>query len=410
MASNATSSLSLSFLARHCRSFLAWWGSELASLVPESLRQWWRGSSRLVVLSFDGSQAVFTRIRGHQITPVHTVDLASGDLSLHTGEIGRRLLQAIGGKYHLVLSIPADQVLRRTVNLPLAVEENLRQALAFELDRYTPFMPDQVYFDCRIAGRDVARKRLSVELATVPKATVDQGVARALAAGLTVDGAIPANDLLKPAGERHDLLPARKRKATGHLWWRTAMVAFSLVLLAMLLAVPIWQKRAAAIALLEPLYKVKAEAEQVDASRDRLKKLTEEHNFLHNRKWESYSTLRVLEELSKLLPDDAFAIQFDFDGASVQIQGETASSVNLLERLESSSMFKDVVFKSQLTKIQGTRLDRFHISATLEPESRLRPPGPPPNGSPAAAPLPQGLPASGAETQGAAAAKLASKP
>jgi hypothetical protein len=38
----------------------------------------------------------------------------------------------------------------------------------------------------------------------------------------------------------------------------------------------------------------------------------------------------------------------------------------LIETLEASPIFKDVSFKSQLIKIQGTGTDRFHISASLE--------------------------------------------
>jgi hypothetical protein len=36
-------------------------------------------------------------------------------------------------------------------------------------------------------------------------------------------------------------------------------------------------------------------------------------------------------------------------------------------------MFKDVAFKSPLTKIQGTQFDRFHIGATLEGAARPKP-------------------------------------
>ena len=65
-------------------------------------------------------------------------------------------------------------------------------------------------------------------------------------------------------------------------------------------------------------------------------------------------------------PDTTFVIQLDFDGKTVQIQGETAASSELIELLDASPLFKDVGFKAQLTKIQGTTYDRFHITANLE--------------------------------------------
>ncbi|HLA38633.1 MAG TPA: PilN domain-containing protein, partial [Candidatus Glassbacteria bacterium] len=137
-------------------------------------------------------------------------------------------------------------------------------------------------------------------------------------------------------------------------------------LLVVLLMVPPWQKRAAATSRLDPLARAKAASHEADALRDRLGKLVKQDNFLHDKKWNTPSTVQVLEELSKILPDDTFVRQLIFDGKTVQIQGETASSTRLIEILEASALFKDVSFKSQLTKIQGTPYDLFHLSATLK--------------------------------------------
>jgi general secretion pathway protein L len=371
MARTTKSSSSITpALLRALSRFFTWWGGELAALVPLELRVWWRESDRIVMLLFDGTRAVFERPAGARREEIYSVELGTADPSLYRVETSQRLLQVVGRNFRLLLCLPPEQVLQRTLTLPMAVEENLRQSLTFELDRYTPFRPEQVYFDFRVTERDVGQKRLSVELAAVPKSAVDQGVARAAALGLSVDGAVLAAELLQHGGACRNFLPAaaKRRKPSVRLWRRAGMAALSSVLLAVLLAIPLWQKRASAISLLDPLMQAKAASQQTDALRDRLRKLVEEHNFLPNKKWDSYSTLQVLEELSKLLPDDTFVMQFDFDGKTVQIQGDTGSSTTLLEILEASPLFKDVGFKSQLTKLQGTPYDRFHISATLEAE------------------------------------------
>ena len=56
---------------------------------------------------------------------------------------------AEGGRIppRVVVALPPEQVLRKTITLPAAVEENLRQVLAYDLDRHTPFKPEEVYFD-----------------------------------------------------------------------------------------------------------------------------------------------------------------------------------------------------------------------------------------------------------------------
>ena len=60
---------------------------------------------------------------------------------------------------------PPGQVLRKKITLPAAVEENLGQALAYDLDRHTPFKPDEVYFDAVVIGRDPAKKEIRVDWA-----------------------------------------------------------------------------------------------------------------------------------------------------------------------------------------------------------------------------------------------------
>ena len=356
--------------------FFAWWSGELWALLPARLRLWWRESDRIVTLSFHGTQAVLQRPTGAGSDQTHTIELGTEDPSMHRAEIGRWLLHAVGTSFRLLLCLPPEQVLRRTLALPLAVEENLRQALMFEIDRYTPFRPEHVYFDFRMLGRDADTKSLSVELAAVPKSTVDQGVARAATLGLTVDGAVLADDVLQQDGDCRNFLPAvvKGHKPSVRLRRRAGMAALAMLLLFALLAVPIWQKRSAANSLIVPLAQAKAAARETDTLRDRLSKLVEEHNFLHDKKWHTPSTLLVLEELSKLLPDNTFVVQLIFDGKTVEIVGDTASSTSLVETLEASTLFKDVSFKSQLTKIPGTPNDRFHLSATLKAAAIPKPP------------------------------------
>ena len=45
------------------------------------------------------------------------------------------------------------------LRLPAAVEQDLKQALAYDLDRHTPFKPDELYFDAAVVGRDAAKGR-----------------------------------------------------------------------------------------------------------------------------------------------------------------------------------------------------------------------------------------------------------
>ena len=79
----------------------------------------------------------------------------------------RRSASANGGRSsppRVVVALPPDQVLRKTINLPAAVEDNLAQVLAYDLDRHTPFKPEEVCFDARIVGARYRQKGIARRL------------------------------------------------------------------------------------------------------------------------------------------------------------------------------------------------------------------------------------------------------
>ena len=71
------------------------------------------------------------------------------------------------------LLLSREQVLSKRVQLPLAAESNLRQALAFEMDRHTPFNAQAVYFDYQVLERDRERGQLHLDMVVAPRSLVD---------------------------------------------------------------------------------------------------------------------------------------------------------------------------------------------------------------------------------------------
>jgi general secretion pathway protein L len=359
-------------LQRGGRRFLDWWLRELASMVPQKIHRWWRGTSGLVLLAIDESRAIFYRPSESGIEEILSTEVGENGLSMPVAALRQYLRKAAGQDFLLFVIVPSDQVLQRTLSLPIALAENLRQTLAFELDRFTPFRPDQVYFDYRLAdppaGTTADGTMLTVELVVAPRRAIDQIVSRLTTFGLNVSGAVIKEDIQGSVGRFRNLLPSGSisYQPSSRLRQRVVFAAISVCLLLALLIIPIWQKRIAAIELLTPLAQAKAAAKETDALRERLGKSAEEANFLPAKKWDTPSATLILEELTKLLPDDTFVIQLEFDGKAVQVMGETGSAATMVETIEASPLFKDVAFRSPLTKIQGSPFDRFQIGATAE--------------------------------------------
>ena len=74
---------------------------------------------------------------------------------------------------NLFLGIPGSQVIFKKLSLPSPTEENLKEVLGFEMDRYTPFALEDVYFDFTIVKRDEARDLIHVLLMVIKKDVVD---------------------------------------------------------------------------------------------------------------------------------------------------------------------------------------------------------------------------------------------
>lgn len=359
-------------LGRTGRAILSWWVGELAAAIPLRIRHWWRGANCVALLTLDDSQITFSQPTENGIKEILSISLVNDAHQVLTADVRSRLTKAIGKPPLLLATIQENQVLQKKLLLPTVLLENLRQTLTFELDRYTPFRPDQAYFDYRLPAPLTPTGHVQVELAVASRAVVDQYAAKLAALGVNIHGIVIKDDFKSLDNHYRNLLPVATIRDTvsGRSKLRIAFALFSIVLVTALLAIPAWQKRSAAIALIGPVAEAKVIALETDAFRDKLEMLVEEHNFLHNKKWDSHSTVKMLDELTKLLPDDTFVIQLDFTGKAIQIVGETASSASLVENIEGSPFFKDVAFISSLTKIQGSAYDRFQIGATFEGATR----------------------------------------
>ena len=78
-----------------------------------------------------------------------------------------------GDRDNLFLGIPGSKVIFKRLSLPSPAEENLKDVLGFEMDRYTPFTLEDVYFDFKIVKRDEAKKLIHVLLMVIKKEVVE---------------------------------------------------------------------------------------------------------------------------------------------------------------------------------------------------------------------------------------------
>src|SRR5688572_4013347 len=130
--------------------FFIWWFGELAACAPQGLRRvFWRVPTVLAITIDDGDARVCLHKRDGM--------REFGRLALDRGQEPRlQLRQLLSGvslrDVETAILVPAKTVLWRSVTVPIAAAENLREALAFAVDRHTPCTAYEVAFDYSISG------------------------------------------------------------------------------------------------------------------------------------------------------------------------------------------------------------------------------------------------------------------
>ena len=350
--------------------FMTWWLHELSILIPVSVRHWYFGRGNVLTVTLEAEGLVFQKLQLTSLNEIGRIDLKDVANDQRKGVTQRCLDQITNGKtYRLYLCLPPDRMLRKQLRLPIAAEENIRQTLAFELDRQTPFKPDQLYFDYKVIDRLQDEQLLLVELIVLPKDIVEDHIRQAAVLGLPITAAVLAQDIVRDGDRSPNFLPAlmQPKSSRRRLWINIGFSGIAFLLLAMSIAIPLWHKREQAVALNAMLLEAKEHAARTDVLRTQLDDLVAEHNFPVDQKNKRVSTLVMLNELSKLLPDDTWVSLFELNGTDLQIQGETGSSSKLIEAIENSGLVKGAGYKSPLTQIPGTSVERFHLSAETKP-------------------------------------------
>src|SRR5215470_12583951 len=136
--------------------FFRWWFGELAACIPAPLRRLLRGRRPVLALRWN-DRSVTLALRGrHGARALGEIALTPDDPAAERAAVARALKGVRRGRVEAAIELPAERILRRTIDLPLAAAENLREVLGFEMDRHTPFRAEDVAFDYRIAAGDEA--------------------------------------------------------------------------------------------------------------------------------------------------------------------------------------------------------------------------------------------------------------
>lgn len=349
--------------------FWRWWTGELLSFLPPRWREALAVEQSCLLLSAAGDGATLELERAARRSVLFEFGgEPDGWSQQFAAEVDDNLRDL-----PLIFGLPAARVLRRTLSLPVAALENLDAVLGFELDRQTPFKPEQVYFASRVLRQDAGAKQVQVELVVAPRPVLEDAVAAL--AGLA-DG-LAAVDVLDARNQRLgvNLLPAERRARQPRT---QPLIQFGLLCASVVLVFfglsQVVENRRAAVAEMEALVQSQRErAREVGALRAQLEDAAAAANFLAVQKQTQASMVLLLDEVTQRLPDDTFLTRLSVSGNQVSLSGYSAQALKLVGELQKSGVLKDAALNGGVQQEPRVSRDMFTINATYGPDPKAQP-------------------------------------
>jgi general secretion pathway protein L len=345
--------------------FFKWWIGELSGMLPAGWRARLSHSRRRVLLRVTGGELDVMVQDGDALHSLGHFPLEQ-DLRLQNQQIRDLLLEHELAELRRDALLDDANILSKPVFMPLATESNLNQALAYEMDRQTPFRADDVYFDFRLLDRDKDQSQIKLDLVVTPRKPVDDIVELLRRRGLAPTGV----DVLRsgrPAGI--NLLPPadRFRLVNRRLRFNLALGFAVVVLAGLVMAQSLYFRGHQLRSLEEQIATVREQAMEVQRVRGQIDDASEAAGFLIRKRLESVPAVIVLAEATRILPDDTFLDRLLVGQGRIQMQGKSNNAQRLIELVNQSDQFNDASFRGPTRLDSRSQKEIFDLSAAIGP-------------------------------------------
>lgn len=339
--------------------FLDWWRRSLVDCLPTS----WRkalGLTRARLLLSPMAEGLWS-IRMQDDDGIHVLaeesvvsipELLDTRLDVSRSRLPRWLLMPVAGG------------LRRRLVLPAAAADRLRDVTRYEIDRHTPFLPDDVFHDARVLGHR-SDGQLEAELIVVPRERLEAMLRELGVTAHVLAGVDLAESDSVPLGV--NLLPLERRRRSSDPSLLPGLVLIAVTLLALVLAADriLDNRRAAADVLATEVESRTGQARQIANERQRLMDVVEGSVFLERKRDERPLAVDVIAELTRRLPDGTYLEKLSIEGDRLMLIGVSSEASGLVAKLEGSPLWRSPALAGTVQPDPGTRRDRFTLVAEL---------------------------------------------
>ncbi len=343
--------------------FVAWYGRQLAAMLPSVTARRGANGNGLVVAaeSLDGRAAAVRLLhyrRGRESSLGRFV-LEGPGLEAARAALGGRRGSPV------VLRLPAGALLERAVTLPLAAESSLERVIQYEMDRYTPFTADEVFWSAEVQSRDRAQARLQASILLVPRARLAALLPALKALGLlpmALEGQAAGGSFLRrlPLGQRDERRVRRERRVLVVLAGACAMLAVAAV------ALPFLRQSRAADTVEQRIAALQPSVSEAEALRQKLSAQAAGSDAIQREQALVGEPLEAIAALTQILPDDTFLTALGLQKRQLTIEGQSANAARLIGSLSTDPVIRNAAFAAPVTR-SDSGADLFSIKAEVRP-------------------------------------------
>lgn len=278
---------------------------------------------------------------------------------------------ARSARFNAVL-LPENLLLRETLELPNLQTQEMKAALALEVQTLSPFAPDDVIWTHENPQQGNSTLRIPIVLAS--RKLITQHLT---AVHTQLTATAPEVWVTRANGPGFMVLPGfgeAKRQRQSKVWrWISAILALlGLAVLMAIAASPSIQLHLRYLQANQAMASLQQRASPILAQRESLVLASEQLTSLVELSGKPIAPLQTLKLITDALPDDTSLLSLQIQGLKVNISGQTVNAAALMKQLGSTSGLRDVKAPTPATKPLGAPRESFTIEFTLEP-TQLRP-------------------------------------
>lgn len=345
-------------LAAPLRQLWQWWLTAMGRLIPfksaaenQTLPAFWE-------IIWQPQQQQFL-LRHQQPDQQYTAHNWHAD---DDGILSDDLLTDINAKNRPVyLTVPANWFLQTTIRLPITAHSELAAILHFEIDKRTPFQPEQVYFASFAEPAASGASHFDCQLLLIPRSKLDNLLALLARKGLR-PSMVGAESIAKhiPLQSHSAISPA-----AGFSRFKRQLPYLALISFLMALYVPpYWQQQEIAD-FAKAVDEMRQAAVALQKQRAAVTGYQADLQFLAAIKHDQQQLVMALETLTGLLPNHTWVERLNVAGNEIVVLGESAEAAQLLPLLDKSDLFASIRFAAPITRNRQSGKDRFHLVLTL---------------------------------------------